>query len=104
MGDKASHIPPLLTKRMSAPSAMDRDPGFSEPSLADADSYFWPPELDVGKAARGSHASTVKEADQFEVVHLSLTWRCHSSPATSNWRKGSIHGSLNNTDRQALSN
>lgn len=46
-----------------------------------------------------SHASTVKEADQVEVVQLSLTWRCHSSTATSNWRKGSIHGSLNNTDR-----
>ena len=57
-----------------------------------------------GEGNARSHASTVKEADQLEVVHLSLTWTCHSSPATSNWRKGSIHGSLNNTDRQALSN
>lgn len=60
MGDKASHIPPLLTKRMSAPSAMDRDPGFLEPSWADADSYFWPPELDVGKAARGAMLQRLK--------------------------------------------
>lgn len=41
-----------------------------------------------GRGCTRSHASAAKEADQFEVVQLSLTWRCHSSPATSNWRKG----------------
>lgn len=44
--------------------------------------------LEEGKAKRSEgcvsiHASTVKEVDLFEVVQLSLTWRCHSNLDTS---------------------
>lgn len=39
MGDKASHITRI---KNVGPSAMDREPGFQEPSWANTDSYFWP--------------------------------------------------------------